>query len=278
MKEIFDKLSYRSSEITTKLYSTSFSFGIKALNRELHKPIYAIYGFVRLADEIVDTFHDFDKETLLLKFKNDTNLAIKNRISLNPILNSFQDVVNSYNIDLVLVDTFLNSMEMDLNPTLYDKSKYEKYILGSAQVVGLMCLKVFVNGNEIQYNELKPHAMSLGSAFQKINFLRDIKADFKDLGRTYFPNVNINTFSNDDKLIIERDIQKDFNHALIGIKKLPKSSRVGVYLSYVYYHKLFKKIQSIPHSIILSKRIRIHDFRKIYLILITLIKSKFGLI
>ena len=156
MKEIFDILSYRSSEITTKLYSTSFSFGIKVLDRELHKPIYAIYGFVRLADEIVDTFHDFDKETLLSKFKHDTHEAIKNKISLNPILNSFQDVVNSFNIDLDLVDTFLHSMEMDLNPTSYDKSKYEEYILGSAQVVGLMCLKVFVNGNQIQYEELKP--------------------------------------------------------------------------------------------------------------------------
>ncbi len=278
MKEIFDILSYRSSEITTKLYSTSFSLGIKALDRELHKPIYAIYGFVRLADEIVDTFHDFDKQTLLSKFKDDTHEAIKNRISLNPILNSFQDVVNSFNIDIDLVDTFLHSMEMDLNPTSYDTSKYEEYILGSAQVVGLMCLKVFLNGNEIQYNELKPHAMSLGSAFQKINFLRDIKADYNDLGRTYFPDVNMNTFSRDDKLIIERDIQKDFTHALIGVKKLPQSSRAGVYLTYVYYYKLFKKIESISYSKILSQRIRIHDFRKMYLILSTLIKSKFGLI
>lgn len=278
MKEIFDTLSYRSSEITTKLYSTSFSFGIKALDRELHKSIYAIYGFVRLADEIVDTFHDFDKETLLLKFKHDTHEAIKDRISLNPILNSFQDVVNSYNIDFDLVDTFLNSMEMDLNPTTYDESKYEKYILGSAQVVGLMCLKVFLNGNEIKYNELKPYAMSLGSAFQKINFLRDIKADYKNLGRTYFPNVDMNTFSLDDKVHIERDIQKDFTHALIGVKKLPKSSRSGVYLTYVYYYKLFEKIQSISYSKILSQRIRIHNFRKLYLILGTLLKSKFGLI
>lgn len=278
MKEIFDTVSYKSSEITTKLYSTSFSFGIKALDKELHKPIYAIYGFVRLADEIVDTFHDFDKETLLIKFKHDTHEAIKDKISLNPILNSFQDVINSYNIDLDLVDTFLNSMEMDLNPTTYDESKYQKYILGSAQVVGLMCLKVFVDGNEIKYNELKPHAMSLGSAFQKINFLRDIKADYNNLGRTYFPNVDMNTFGFDDKLVIERDIQKDFEHALKGVKKLPKSSRSGVYLTYVYYYKLFEKIQSISHSKILSQRIRIHNFRKMYLVLGTLLKSKFGLI
>ena len=277
MKEIFDTVSYRSSEITTKLYSTSFSFGIKALHAQLHKPIYAIYGFVRLADEIVDTFHDFDKENLLFKFKQDTHEAIKDKISLNPILNSFQDVVNSYNIDLDLVDTFLNSMEMDLNPTTYDTSKYEKYILGSAQVVGLMCLKVFLNGDEIQYKELKPHAMSLGSAFQKINFLRDIKADYNNLGRTYFPNVDMNTFSSQDKVLIERDIQKDFEHALIGVKKLPKSSRAGVYLTYVYYYKLFEKIQSISYSKILSQRIRIHNFRKMYLVLGTLLKSKFGL-
>ena len=278
MKEIFDIVSYRSSEITTKLYSTSFSFGIKALDRELHKPIYAIYGFVRLADEIVDTFHNFDKETLLSKFKHDTHEAIKDKISLNPILNSFQDVINSYNIDLDLVDTFLDSMEMDLNPTTYDESKYEKYILGSAQVVGLMCLKVFLDGNENHYNELKPHAMSLGSAFQKINFLRDIKADYSNLGRTYFPNVDMKNFSLDDKVYIERDIQKDFTHALIGIKKLPKSSRAGVYLTYVYYYKLFEKIQSVSYSKILSQRIRINNFRKMYLVLGTLLKSKFGLI
>ena len=278
MKEIFDTVSYRSSEITTKLYSTSFSFGIKALHRGLHKPIYAIYGFVRLADEIVDSFHDFDKETLLLKFKLDTHQAIKDKISLNPILNSFQDVVNSYNIDLDLVDTFLNSMEMDLNLTTYDESKYEKYILGSAQVVGLMCLRVFLNGNQIQYNELKPHAMSLGSAFQKINFLRDIKADYSNLGRTYFPNVDMNTFSLDDKVHIELDIQKDFAHALMGVKKLPESSRAGVYLTYVYYYKLFEKIKSISYSKILSQRIRINNFRKMYLVLGTLLKSKFGLI
>ena len=278
MKEIFDTISYRSSEITTKLYSTSFSFGIKALDRELHKPIYAIYGFVRLADEIVDTFHDFDKETLLLKFKHDTHEAIKDKISLNPILNSFQDVVNSYNIELELVDTFLESMEMDLLPMNYDESKYEKYILGSAQVVGLMCLKVFVNGNDLQYNDLKPHAMSLGAAFQKINFLRDIKADYSNLGRTYFPNVDMNTFSLEDKVLIEHDIQKDFEHALKGVKKLPKSSRSGVYLTYVYYYKLFEKIQSISYSKILSQRVRIHNFRKMYLVLGTLLKSKFGLI
>lgn len=278
MKNIFDTVSYRSSEITTKLYSTSFSFGIKALDRKLHKSIYAIYGFVRLADEIVDTFHNFNKEALLLKFKHDTHEAIEDKISLNPILNSFQDVVNSYSIDLDLVDTFLDSMEMDLNPIKYDELKYEKYILGSAQVVGLMCLKVFLNGNEVKYNELKPHAMSLGSAFQKINFLRDIKADYTNLGRTYFPNVDMTTFSEEDKINIESDIQKDFAHALIGVKKLPKSSRAGVYLTYVYYYKLFEKIQSISYSKILSQRIRINNFRKMYLVLVTILKSKFGLI
>ena len=267
MKEIFDTVSYRSSEITTKLYSTSFSFGIKALDKELHKPIYAIYGFVRLADEIVDTFHDFDKETLLLKFKQDTHEAIKDRISLNPILNSFQDVINSYNIDLDLVDTFFYSMEMDLNPTTYDESKYEKYILGSAQVVGLMCLKVFLDGNEILYNELKPHAMSLGSAFQKINFLRDLSSDFHELGRTYFPNVDLNKFSDITKNQIELDIQNDFDASFEGIKLLPKGIRSGVLLAYYYYVDLLNSIRLKSANDVLKSRIRISNWRKLQLLI-----------
>ena len=278
MKELFDAVSYKSSELTTKLYSTSFSFGIKALDKKHHKAIYAIYGFVRFADEIVDTFHDFDKEHLLSKFKKDTHEAIQGKISLNPILNSFQDVVNQYQIDLELVDTFLDSMEMDLKPTAYDASKYDTYILGSAQVVGLMCLKVFVSGNQEVYEELKPFAMRLGSAFQKINFLRDIQADYKTLGRTYFPDVDMDSFSKEDKDIIERDIQKDFEHALIGIKKLPKESKVGVYLTYVYYYSLFKKIRSMSHSKILTARIRIHNAHKIFLLFVTSLKIKFGLL
>ena len=276
MKELFDTVSYKSSELTTKLYSTSFSYGIKALDKKHHKAIYAIYGFVRFADEIVDTFHDFDKDRLLLKFKQDTHEAIKDKISLNPILNSFQDVVNHYHIDLKLIDTFLDSMEMDLKPIAYDASKYDTYILGSAQVVGLMCLKVFVNGEQDIYQELTPYAMSLGSAFQKINFLRDIQADYKSLGRTYFPDVDMDSFSKEDKVIIERDIQQDFEHALIGIKKLPKESKAGVYLTYVYYYSLFKKIRSISHSKILTARIRIHNAHKIFLLCVASLKIKFG--
>jgi phytoene/squalene synthetase len=199
MKELFDSVSFKCSEITTTSYSTSFSFGIKALDKTLHNHIYNIYGFVRFADEIVDSFHDFQKEELLIEFKEETHKAIKQKISLNPILNSFQHTVNLYNIDLDLIDTFLDSMEMDLKPHLYDEDKYDKYILGSAQVVGLMCLKVFIDGNKKQFIELKPYAMSLGSAFQKINFLRDIKADFEKLGRTYFPNVDMTKFNIQDK-------------------------------------------------------------------------------
>jgi len=278
MKELFDSVCFKCSQITTTSYSTSFSFGIKALDKNLHAPIYNIYGFVRFADEIVDTFHGYDKEALLLKFKQDTHLAIKEKISLNPILNSFQDVVNRYNIDLELIDTFLDSMEMDLKPELYDKSKYDKYILGSAQVVGLMCLKVFVAGNTAMYKDLKPYAMSLGSAFQKINFLRDIKADFLTLGRTYFPDVDLQNFNAEDKRIIELDIQKDFDHALLGIKKLPIKSRTGVYLAYTYYFKLFKKVKSVSSSKILNHRIRINNTLKVLLIVTTLIKSKLRLL
>ena len=278
MKQLFDSVSFKCSEITTNSYSTSFSFGIKALHKALHTHIYNIYGFVRFADEIVDSFHQFNKDQLLKEFKEDTHKSIKEKISLNPILNSFQHTVNRYNIGLDLVNTFLDSMEMDLKPHLYDEDKYDKYILGSAQVVGLMCLKVFVDGNNNQYMELKPHAMSLGSAFQKINFLRDIKADFEKLGRTYFPNVDISKFNTEDKKIIEIDIKKDFENALIGIKKLPKKSRSGVYLAYIYYFKLFEKIKALSPERILSERIRIPNGVKVALICQTVIKDKLNLL
>ena len=278
MKQLFDSVSFKCSEITTTSYSTSFSFGIKALNKALHTHIYNIYGFVRFADEIVDSFHAFNKENLLKEFKEDTHKSIKKKISLNPILNSFQHTVNRYNIDLDLVNTFLDSMEMDLKPHLYDEDKYDKYILGSAQVVGLMCLKVFVDGNNSQYIELKPHAMSLGSAFQKINFLRDIKADFEKLGRTYFPNVDMTKFNTEDKKNIEIDIKRDFENALVGIKKLPKKSKSGVYLAYIYYFKLFEKIKALSPERILSERIRIPNRVKVYLICHTVIKDKLNLL
>ncbi len=274
MKELFDTVSFKCSKITTTSYSTSFSFGIKALDKSFHSHIYNIYGFVRFADEIVDSFHEFNKEELLREFKKETHNAIKQKISLNPILNSFQHTVNLYKIDTELVNTFLDSMEMDLKPRLYDEDKYDKYILGSAQVVGLMCLKVFVEGDSKQYFELKPHAMSLGSAFQKINFLRDIKADFEKLGRTYFPNVEMTKFSTKDKQTIEVDIKKDFNHALIGIKRLSKKSRLGVYLAYSYYFKLFKKIKNLAPDKILTERIRIPNEIKFLIIFETLVKDK----
>lgn len=262
MKTLFDKVSEKCSRITTNSYSTSFSLGIKFLARKFHKPIYGIYGFVRFADEIVDTFHDYNKEALLDRFEEDTYKAIEEKISLNPILNSYQHVVNQYNIDREITDTFLKSMRMDLTEHMYDKDGYEEYILGSAEVVGLMCLKVFCDGDEKKYQELKPYAMKLGSAFQKINFLRDIKADFANMGRTYFPNINLHHFTEDDKKVIEEDIRKDFQMGFEGIKKLPKDARLGIYVAYVYYYSLFRKIQNTPVSRIMDKRIRIQNRKK----------------
>jgi phytoene/squalene synthetase len=272
MKRLFDELSYETSKITTKRYSTSFSLGIQFLNSSIHQPIYAIYGFVRFSDEIVDSFHGYDKEKLLHDFKKQTFEAIETGISLNPILNSFQDTVNKYQIPHELIHTFLNSMEMDLNKQIYDKSKYEEYILGSAEVVGLMCLKIFVNGNEKMYLKLKFEAMKLGSAFQKINFLRDLKDDYKELGRSYFPNVDMTFFNDQVKKDIEKDIAKDFKLGLDGIKKLPKNARFGVYVAYIYYHNLFLKIQSKPAATILKERVRIPNNKKISLLLFSFIK------
>ena len=278
MKHIFDNVSKKCSKITTQSYSTSFSFGIKALDKKLHDPIYGIYGFVRLADEIVDTFHDYDKLELFYKFKEDTIEAINKKISLNPILNHFQEVVNYFKIDWNLINTFLNSMEMDLKDQVYDKEKYQEYILGSAEVVGLMCLKIFVNGNSEKYNNLKPYAMKLGSAFQKVNFLRDANDDFKKLGRTYFPNVDMNNFNEIEKKKIENEIENEFKHALIGIRKLPFSSRGGVYLAYRYYYNLFIKIQNTSSRKILETRIRIPNFNKIGLMLKSMVRHQFNLL
>ena len=278
MKHIFDNISKKCSKITTQSYSTSFSFGIKALDKKLHDPIYGIYGFVRLADEIVDTFHDYDKLELFYKFKEDTIEAINKKISLNPILNHFQEVVNYYKIDWNLINTFLNSMEMDLKDQVYDKEKYQEYILGSAEVVGLMCLKIFVNGNPEKYNNLKPFAMKLGSAFQKVNFLRDANDDFKKLGRTYFPNVDMNNFNEIEKKKIENEIENEFKKALIGIRKLPFSSRGGVYLAYRYYYNLFIKIQNTSSRKILETRIRIPNFNKIGLMLKSMVRHQFNLL
>lgn len=274
MKAFFDNLSYEISELTTKRYSTSFSLGISLLHKNLHKPIYSIYGFVRFADEIVDSFHGFDKENLLADFKKQTYEAITAKISLNPILNSFQWVVNTYNIPLELIETFLHSMEMDLEKQVYSKAEYDKYILGSAEVVGLMCLCVFVDGKKESYEELKPAAMKLGSAFQKINFLRDLSTDFQELGRTYFPGLSMEEFNAQIKSSIEADIELDFKAGFEGIKGLPKNARLGVYLAYRYYFKLFKKIKATSIEKILQERIRIPNTKKISILMSAYIKNQ----
>ena len=262
MKALFDSVSIRTSRMTTKAYSTSFSLGILGLDKKYHDPIYAIYGFVRFADEIVDTFEDYPQKVLLERFWKDTYLALDEKISLNPILNSFQQVVNAFNIDRDLIETFLKSMEMDLYKNDYDEEGYKAYILGSAEVVGLMCLKVFVDGDEKRYQELKEPAMQLGSAFQKINFLRDLHADYHALGRNYFPGVDLNEFNERVKAEIEADIDIDFKAGYEGIKQLPKGARFGVYIAYVYYYSLFKKICNTHADIILNERVRISNKRK----------------
>jgi phytoene synthase len=272
MKEKFDNLSATCSKLTTLRYSTSFSLGIYFLSKPLRHPIYSIYGFVRLADEIVDSFHDYDKAALLAKFKKDCYEAIDHKISLNPILNSFQQVVNDYQIDRELIELFLRSMEMDLEKVNYNQHKYEEYILGSAQVVGLMCLHVFTEGDLKLYNTLKPAAMKLGSAFQKVNFLRDLNADFNSLNRTYFPEVNMKNFCDQEKKKIEIEIENDFNEALEGIKGLPRSSRRGVYLAYIYYRKLLSKIKKATLHKVMSNRIRISNPQKFSLMFDSMIR------
>lgn len=262
MKELFDQLSHEMSAMTTKRYSTSFSLGISFLHRDLHKPIYGIYGFVRFADEIVDSFHNYPKAKLLTDFRKQTFEAIEDGISLNPILNSFQWAVNKYQIPHELIVTFLDSMEMDLEETEHNKKSYEKYILGSAEVVGLMCLKVFVRGDQKEYERLTEPAMKLGSAFQKINFLRDLNADYQELGRTYFPGIDMAEFNQQIKGQIEADIEIDFKAGYEGIKQLPKEARFGVYMAYQYYYKLFEKIRSTKAQRILHERIRLPNNKK----------------
>ncbi|MBL7922165.1 MAG: phytoene/squalene synthase family protein [Bacteroidia bacterium] len=278
MKQLFDIASAECSKMVTKKYSTSFSLGIKFLSKDIHAPIYGIYGFVRFADEIVDSFHGYDKVKLLERFRNDTVLAIKEKISLNPVLNSFQKVVHDYDIEWHLIDTFLKSMEMDLEKKNYDADNYKNYILGSAEVVGLMCLRVFVKGDKQFYEKLKPFAMSLGAAFQKVNFLRDAKADFELLGRVYFPNIDLNSFDSTGKKNIEIDIEKDFTHALSGIKQLPTESQMGVYLAYYYYRCLFNKIKAVPPHKILSERIRIPNAQKFGLMFQCVIRHRLNML
>ena len=275
--ELYNKTSLDCSKIITKNYSTSFSLGIKSLSSSIHKPIYAIYGFVRFADEIVDTFHDHDKETIFSVFKKDTEEAIKNKFSTNPILHSFQMVVHEFEIDKNLIDAFLKSMHMDITKTTYSESEYKEYIYGSAEVIGLMCLKVFCN-NKNQYAELKNYAISLGSAFQKINFLRDIKSDYDERGRIYFPGIDFNNFNESDKKSIEENINIDFNNALTGIKKLPKKAKRGVFLAYTYYKELFSKIKNIRASKLKNSRIRISNFYKFIFYLSSRFKLIIGIV
>ena len=273
MKKIFDEVSYSCSEKVTKTYSTSFSLATRLLSENIRRDIYNIYGFVRFADEIVDSFHDYDKKELFKDFSLDLKKAIKNKIHLNPILNSFQHTFHNYDIDISLVNAFMKSMEMDLSKKKYSTVKeFKEYIYGSADVVGLMCLKVFVDGSEERYQTLKKPAMQLGSAFQKINFLRDLHADYKKLGRTYFPGVDLNTFDETVKTEIEADIDIDFRAGYEGIKQLPKGARFGVYIAYVYYYSLFKKIKKTHCDIILSQRVRISNKRKYGLFLSSFVR------
>lgn len=273
MIQLFHDSSFACSKKVTEMYSTSFTLGIRALHKDFRNPIFGIYGFVRYADEIVDTFHDFDKQILLDRFRNDTYQAIEEGISLNPILQAFQLTVHQYKIDRSLIDAFLHSMEMDLSFTNYKQSNYEEYIYGSAEVVGLMCLKVFCDGDESTYQSLVPSARSLGAAFQKVNFLRDLKSDYKERGRVYFPDVDFENFCSDQKMKIEAEIEHDFMEAYKGIVALPKKSRFGVYLAYTYYLKLFNKIKTTPAEKVMETRIRVSDSRKFTMWLKTYLSS-----
>lgn len=278
MKKTFDDLSLEMSKTTTRKYSTSFSLGIRLLHADLRPAIYAIYGFVRFADEIVDSFHGYPQADLLADFRKQTFDAIEQGVSLNPILNSFQWVTNKYQIPHELITQFLHSMAMDLEDIEYTTEKYEEYILGSAEVVGLMCLKIFVRGDEKEYARLKDSAMKLGSAFQKINFLRDLNFDQEVLGRTYFPEIELKSLDFETKERIERDIEADFQAGFEGIKQLPKDARFGVYIAYKYYYNLFLKIKGIEASRIMKERVRIPNAQKYSLLFSSYLRHNFNLI
>jgi phytoene synthase len=275
--QLYNQVTADASKQTTLQYSSSFSLAIKLLHADLRQPIYDIYGLVRFADEIVDTFHDFDKAALLAQFKKDTYTAIEQGVSLNPILHRFQLTYRKYNIGHELVDAFFASMEMDLSKQQYDAAAYQTYIYGSAEVVGLMCLHVFCDGDQAQYEQLRPSAQRLGSAFQKVNFLRDIKADFEGLERMYFPNCDFTNFKEADKRKIEEDIQADFSAALDGIKALPLKARFGVYVAFKYYYTLYKKIKKTEHHSIMKMRIRIPDYKKLLILANASIRSQFNM-
>ena len=279
MKKIFDEVSNDCSKIVTKTYSTSFSLATKMLSKSIRQHIYNIYGFVRFADEIVDSFHDYDKAVLFEDFSNDLEKSIKNKIHLNPILNSFQATYHKFNIDKDLVDSFMSSMEKDLHKKKYmTNQEYEEYIYGSADVVGLMCLKVFVNGDSEKYEELKSFAMSLGSAFQKVNFLRDLKDDFEILNRTYFPDTDLNELNEDSKIKIIHEIEADFKEGLNGIKKLPIEAKFGVFMAYRYYSQLLKKLKKTPALEIKNTRIRVPNYKKFELLTRSYVKYQLNLL
>ncbi len=279
MKSIFDTVSKDCSRIITQTYSTSFSMATKMLSNSIRQDIYNIYGFVRLADEIVDSFHDYDKEALFVQFEADLEAALINKISLNPILNSFQETYHNYSIDKEMVDAFMDSMRQDLHKTVYHtEEEYKNYIYGSADVVGLMCLKVFVKGNHKKYEELKETAMALGSAFQKVNFLRDLKADHDELNRTYFPNTDLNNLDEISKKAIIDDIEKDFAEGLQGIKQLPLEAKFGVFMAYRYYNQLLVKLKTTPALEIKSTRIRVPDYKKVELLTRSYVKYQLNLL
>ena len=278
MKALFDTVSHQCSKTVTKSYSTSFSLATKMLSNSIRQDIYNIYGFVRFADEIVDSFHDYDKETLFNNFENDLKLALNQKISLTPILNSFQETYHKYGIEKHLVDSFMDSMRLDLHKSTYlSAEEYKAYIYGSADVVGLMCLKVFVKGDVLKYESLKDSAMSLGSAFQKVNFLRDLKADYEDLSRTYFPNTDLSKLDEVSKQEIISDIENDFTLGLQGIKQLPIEAKFGVFMAYRYYNQLLKKLKKTPALEIKSTRIRVPNYKKVELLTRSYVKYQLNL-
>jgi phytoene/squalene synthetase len=278
MLDLYNQVCVECSKLITNRYSTSFSLGIRMFDKRFRKPIYAIYGFVRFADEIVDTFHDHPKEILLNRFREDTYRAIEEKICLNPVLHAFQEVVNRYGIERELIEAFLLSMEMDLHHNSYGQSMYEQYIYGSAEVVGLMCLRVFCEGDQEMYERLKSPARSLGAAFQKINFLRDIRSDYDERGRIYFPGIDFTQFTNTDKAAIEKDIARDFEDSLVGIRQLPDGARLGVLLAYRYYTKLFDKIRKAPADKVTQERFRVNDGRKIVLLFSSALRNSLNML
>ena len=279
MKTLFDQVSHQCSKLVTESYSTSFSLATRMLSNEIRQDIYNIYGFVRFADEIVDTFHQYNKTVLFERFEQDLEHALQDKISLNPILNSFQETVHKYSINREHINAFMQSMKWDLSKKVYDSEKdYKQYIYGSADVVGLMCLKVFVKGDQLLFDTLKESAMALGSAFQKVNFLRDLKADFDHLERTYFPNVDMNCFDEKSKQLIISEIEADFKNGLSGIFKLPDDAKFGVYTAYKYYMRLLKKLKKVPSTQIKSKRIRVPNYQKADVLARSFIRYQFNVL